>query len=55
MEGLEDVEPLYPPDAFIYYDRYRDGDPYADPGGGLHPEPPVPDADYLLIHERSFL
>ena len=31
-EGLEDVEPLYPPDTFQYYDRYNDGDPYDDPG-----------------------
>lgn len=30
-EGLEDVEPLYPADAFVYYDRYSDGDPYSDP------------------------
>lgn len=30
-EGLEDVEPLYPPDAFVYYDQYQDGDPYEDP------------------------
>lgn len=32
MEELEDVEPLYPPDAFVYYDRYNDGDPFTDPG-----------------------
>ena len=31
MEGLEDVEPLYPAGAFVYYDRYLDGDPYEDP------------------------
>ena len=31
-EGLEDVEPLYPPDTFVYYDRYNDGDPFDDPG-----------------------
>ena len=31
-EGLGDVEPLYPPDTFVYYDRYNDGDPYGDPG-----------------------
>ena len=30
-EGLEDVEPLYPADALLYYDRYLDGDPYDDP------------------------
>lgn len=32
MDGLEDVEPLYPPNTFVYYDRYSDGDPYTDPG-----------------------
>lgn len=31
-EGLEDVEPLYPPDTFVYYDRYTDGDSFEDPG-----------------------
>lgn len=31
-EGLEDVEPLYPPNTFVYYDRYNDGDPFDDPG-----------------------
>ncbi len=30
--GLEDVEPLYEPDVFVFYDRYTDGDPYDDPG-----------------------
>ena len=29
--GLEDVEPLYTPDVFVYYDRYADGDPFEDP------------------------
>lgn len=29
--GLEEVEPLYPADAFVYFDRYGDGDPYEDP------------------------
>ena len=29
-EGLEDVEPLYDSDTFVYYDRYADGDPYED-------------------------
>lgn len=29
--GLEDVEPLYPVDAIVYFDRYTDGDPYHDP------------------------
>lgn len=28
--GLEDVEPLYKPDAFVLFDRYADGDPYED-------------------------
>ena len=32
MDGLEDVEPLYPPDTFVFYDRYNDGDPFEDPG-----------------------
>lgn len=32
VDGLEDVEPLCPPDTFVYYDRYNDGDPYDDPG-----------------------
>ena len=30
-EGLEDIEPLYPPEAIVWYDRYADGDPYEDP------------------------
>lgn len=30
-EGLEDVAPLYPPDTFVYFDRYHDGDPFEDP------------------------
>ena len=30
-EGLEDVQPLYPRDALVYYDRYSDGDPFEDP------------------------
>ena len=29
-EGLEDVEPLFTPDQFVYFDRYADGDPYDD-------------------------
>lgn len=32
MEGLEDVEPLYPAGTFVYYDRFHDGDPFDDPG-----------------------
>jgi len=31
-EGLEDVQPLYPADAIVWYDRYSDGDPYEDEG-----------------------
>ncbi|MBP3634335.1 MAG: WYL domain-containing protein [Oscillospiraceae bacterium] len=30
-EGLEDVESLFSPDSFVYFDRYADGDPYDDP------------------------
>ena len=30
--GLEDVEPLYPPEAVVRYDRYADGDPFEDAG-----------------------
>ena len=30
-EGLEDVEPRFTPDQFVYFDRYADGDPYDDP------------------------
>ncbi len=30
-EGLEGVEPLFTPDQFVYFDRYSDGDDYADP------------------------
>lgn len=29
--GLENIEPLFPVDAIVYYDRYTDGDPYDDP------------------------
>lgn len=32
MDGLDDVDPLYPPDVFVYYDRYHDGDSFEDPG-----------------------
>ena len=31
-EGLEDVAPLYPADAIVWYDRYSDADPYTDAG-----------------------
>lgn len=27
---LDDVEPLYTPDTFVYYDQYSDGDPFED-------------------------
>ena len=30
-EGLEDVEPLFTPEQFVYFDRYTDGDDYTDP------------------------
>lgn len=36
MEGLEDVEPLYDQDTFVYFDRYADGDPYEDIKYGEH-------------------
>ena len=29
-EGLEDVEPLYEPGTFVFYDRCTDGDPFGD-------------------------
>ena len=32
MAGLEDVEPLFAPETFVYFDRYGDGDDYADAG-----------------------
>lgn len=35
-EGLEDVQPLYPKDAILWYDRYADGDPYEDPAYIAH-------------------
>lgn len=31
IEGLQDVEPLYPENTFVYFDRYGDGDPFEDP------------------------
>jgi len=30
VDGLEDVEPLYEPGTFVYFDRYTNGDPYED-------------------------
>jgi hypothetical protein len=29
-EGLQDVEPLFAYDDFVFFDRYSDGDPYSD-------------------------
>lgn len=29
--GLEDVEPLFKPEQFVYFDQYADGDDYSDP------------------------
>lgn len=29
-DWLDDVEPLYTPDAFVFYDQYSDGDPFED-------------------------
>lgn len=29
--GLDDVEPLFRQEQFVYFDRYNDGDPYDDP------------------------
>lgn len=31
FHGLEDVEPMFTPDDFVFFDRYQDGDPYIDP------------------------
>lgn len=31
ITGLEDVQPLFEPEMFVYYDRYQDGDPYQEP------------------------
>lgn len=28
--GLEDIEPLFKPDMFVFFDRYTDGDPFED-------------------------
>jgi len=32
LSGLQDVEPLFTPDMIEYFDRYGDGDDYADAG-----------------------
>ena len=29
-KGLEDIQPLFTPDLFVYFDRYTDGDNYQD-------------------------
>ncbi len=31
ISGLEDVEPLFGENTFVFFDRYNDGDPYDDP------------------------
>lgn len=31
ITGLEDIEPLYQQDTFVFFDQYADGDPYSDP------------------------
>lgn len=28
--GMDDVEPLFQPDDFVFFDRYQDGDPFRD-------------------------
>lgn len=30
-DGLENVQPLFTPERFVYFDRYADGDDYRDP------------------------
>ena len=35
-EGLEDVEPLFTPGQFVYFDRYADGDDFTDPAYIAH-------------------
>ncbi len=30
-EGLENIEPLYPVDSFVYFDRYSNGDSFENP------------------------
>ena len=30
ISGLEDIEPLFNADDFVYFDRYSDGDPFGD-------------------------
>ena len=36
MHGLEAVKPLFPPEMFVYFDRYTDGDDYHDPAYIAH-------------------
>lgn len=36
MEGLEDVQPLYPADTIVYFDQFLDADPYTDPAYIAH-------------------
>jgi hypothetical protein len=31
ITGLEDIEPLYQKNTFVFFDQYADGDPYGDP------------------------
>ncbi len=35
-QGLEDVEPLFTPQQLVYFDRYNDGDDFADPAYKRH-------------------
>ena len=35
-EGLENVEPLFTPEQFVYFDRYSDGDDFSDPKYIMH-------------------
>lgn len=30
QEGLEEIEPLFKPEDFVFYDQFSDGDPYED-------------------------
>lgn len=36
LSGLEDIEPLFHQDDFVFFDRYADGDPYTDAGYIAH-------------------
>ncbi len=35
-QGLDDVEPLFTPQQIVYFDRYKDGDDFADPAYKQH-------------------